>query len=256
MKEMDIFGKLGFITSIIYYIFSPIQFLFNLYKKNLDVQYISFFGFGMLYLNGLLFFFYSVATSTRINDYELMEICNLIGAIFLFIYIILYINFMYSESKQFIYIIIFILFSIILSFGEYYLIKYDKIYQKIIFYMASIINICMYLPIGFNILTIIKNQYPERIILNNSILGLLNTITWLIFGIHSVFFENGDSIHIIISNFIGVLICIIQIILYYKFLKINPPKNECIKEVLTIKENEIKENKEDKDLKNMIDSIY
>ena len=72
MKEMDIFGKLGFITSIIYYIFSPIQFLFNLYKKNLDVQYISFFGFGMLYLNGLLFFFYSVATSTRINDYELM----------------------------------------------------------------------------------------------------------------------------------------------------------------------------------------
>ena len=123
---MDIFGKLGVITSIIYYIFSPIQFLFNLYKKNLDVQYISFFGFGMLYLNGLLFFFYSVATSTRINDYELMEICNLIGAIFLFIYIILYINFMYSESKQFIYIIIFILFSIILSFGEYYLIKYDN----------------------------------------------------------------------------------------------------------------------------------
>ena len=54
---MDIFGKLGFITSIIYYIFSPIQFLFNLYKKNLDLEYISFFGFAMLYLNGLLFFF-------------------------------------------------------------------------------------------------------------------------------------------------------------------------------------------------------
>ena len=189
-----------------------------------------------------------------------MEFCNLIGAIFLFIYIILYINFMYSGCKQFIYISIFILFSVLLCFVEYQLIKYSDIFQAIIFYIANAINVLMYLPVGFNILTIIKNKYPESLILNTSILGLINCISWLIFGIKSVFFDNGESKHIIIANIIGLSICIIQIILYYQFLKINPQKNDDINENLKYEEEEIKENKknvEDKnDFNNMIESIY
>ena len=260
MKGTDLFGMIGFISSIIYFIFSPIQFLFNLNKKNLNVEYISIFGLGNIYLTGILFFFYSVATSNRIEDYQIMEFCNLIGAIFLFIYIILYINFMYSGCKQFIYISIFILFSVLLCFVEYQLIKYSDIFQAIIFYIANAINVLMYLPVGFNILTIIKNKYPESLILNTSILGLINCISWLIFGIKSVFFDNGESKHIIIANIIGLSICIIQIILYYQFLKINPQKNDDINENLKYEEEEIKENKknvEDKnDFNNMIESIY
>ena len=57
MKGTDFFGTIGFLTSIIYYIFSPIQFLFNLKNKNINLEYISFFGFGVLFLNGILFFF-------------------------------------------------------------------------------------------------------------------------------------------------------------------------------------------------------
>ena len=57
MKGTDLFGMIGFISSIIYFIFSPIQFLFNLNKKNLNVEYISIFGLGNLYLTGILFFF-------------------------------------------------------------------------------------------------------------------------------------------------------------------------------------------------------
>lgn len=261
MKGTDFFGMIGFITSIIYFIVSPIQFLFNLNKKNLNVEYISIFGLGNLYLTGILFFFYSVATANRVEDYELMEFCNLIGAIFLFIYIILYFNFMYSGCKQFLYISIFVLFSFLLCFVEYQLIKTKiKIFKDVIFYIANVINVLMYLPIGFNILKIIKDKYPERLILNTSILGLINCISWLSFGIKSVFIENGESEHIIIANIIGLSICIIQIILYYRYLKINPQKFEDSNEGLTYVEDEIKDNKkkvEDKnDFTNMIESIY
>ena len=96
---------------------------------------------------------------------------------------------MYSGCKQFIYISIFILFSVLLCFVEYQLIKYSDIFQAIIFYIANAINVLMYLPVGFNILTIIKNKYPESLIFNTSILGLINCISWLIFGIKSVFFD-------------------------------------------------------------------
>ena len=261
MKGTDFFGTIGFLTSIIYYIFSPIQFLFNLKNKNINLEYISFFGFGVLFLNGILFFFYSVAKSTR-EEYELMELCNLIGAMTLFIYIILYICYMYSGYIQFIYISIFTLFSIILSYGEYNLIIKSEIFAKIIFYTSNVINVFIYLPIGFNILKIIKNKYPEILILNTSKLGLLNSLSWLIFGIKSVFFNDGNSHHIIIANILGLLICIIQIILYYKFLKLNPPKND-ENEILTDENNEKEKNikeeneKEEKDdLKNMLDSLY
>ena len=262
MKGTDFFGTIGFLTSIIYYIFSPIQFLFNLKNKNINLEYISFFGFGVLFLNGILFFFYSVAKSTR-EEYELMELCNLIGAMTLFIYIILYICYMYSGYIQFIYISIFTLFSIILSYGEYNLIIKSEIFAKIIFYTSNVINVFIYLPIGFNILKIIKNKYPEILILNTSKLGLLNSLSWLIFGIKSVFFNDGNSHHIIIANILGLLICIIQIILYYKFLKLNPPKNDDKNEILTDENNEKEKNikeeneKEEKDdLKNMLDSLY
>ena len=45
------------------------------------------------------------------------------------------------------------------------------------------------------------------------------------FGIVNTFIEKGDSIHIIISNSLGLIICIFQMYLYLQFLK-NLPQEE------------------------------
>ena len=79
----------------------------------------------------------------------------------------------------------------------------------------------MYFPIGFNIINIISDKIPEKIILYSSFIGLLNCIIWIIFSIHNQFYENGHSTHIIISNSISAIICIIHIILFFYFLKNN-----------------------------------
>ena len=244
--DMNIFGLFGFITSVIYYL-SPIQFLYNLNQKLLDEYYVSYFSLGCLYFNGLFFFFYSVAMKEE-KKIVPMEFCNLIGALVCFIYTFYYIKAIYEGIKRIIYFLLFILGSFIAIILELFIINLCINYnytllKSIFFYFLSIFNIMMYFPIGFNLYKIYKNQFPEKIVFNSSLFGFLNCFSWLIFGIVNTFFEKGDSIHIIISNCLGLIICIYQMYLYSHFSK-NLPEEETNdqKETLINKETENPEN--------------
>ena len=237
--DMDIWSLIGFITSFLYYL-SPFQFLYNLIIKNLNKKYIAIYGLLALYLNGLLFFIYSVVLRDSMNQIRSMEFCNLIGVCFCFIYMILYLKYNYSNFHKVISMIIFFIGTIVIIIVEYYLLTICKknnyiILQYAILYFDSLVNVLMYLPIGFNLLQIIRNKIPESIIFNTSILGLLNCISWFLFGIMS---ETLDW-HILISNLLGGILCIFNIILYFHYQKDNPlidKKEEEIREIEESKE--------------------
>ena len=235
--DMDIWSLIGFITSFLYYL-SPFQFLYNLMIGNLNKKYIAI--YGLLSLNGLLFFIYSVVLRDSMNQIRSMEFCNLIGVCFCFIYMILYLKYNYSNFHKVISMIIFFIGTIVIIIVEYYLLTICKknnyiILQYAILYFDSLVNVLMYLPIGFNLLQIIRNKIPESIIFNTSILGLLNCISWFLFGIMS---ETLDW-HILISNLLGGILCIFNIILYFHYQKDNPlidKKEEEIREIEESKE--------------------
>jgi hypothetical protein len=248
--DMNIFGLFSFITSVIYY-FSPIQFIYNLNQKLLDEYYVSYFSLGCLYFNGLFFFFYSVAMKEE-KKIVPMEFCNLIGALICFIYTFYYIKAIYEGIKRIIYFLLFILGSFIAIFLELVIInlcrkKNHTLLKRIFFYFLSIFNIMMYFPIGFNLYKIFKNQFPEKIVFNSSLFGFLNCFSWLIFGIVNTFIEKGDSIHIIISNSLGLIICIFQMYLYIQFLKNLPQEetNDQNEKLIKRKINQEQENPED-----------
>ena len=237
--DMDIWSFIGFITSFLYYL-SPFQFLYNLMIGNLNKKYIGIYGLLALYLNGLLFFIYSVVLRDSMNQIRSMEFCNLIGVCFCFIYMILYLKYNYSNFHKVISMIIFFIGTVVIIIVEYYLLTICKknnyiILQYAILYFDSLVNVLMYLPIGFNLLQIIRNKIPESIIFNTSILGLLNCISWFLFGIMS---ETLDW-HILISNLLGGILCIFNIILYFHYQKDNPlidKKEEEIREIEESKE--------------------
>ena len=223
---MNLFELLGFITSLLYYL-TPILLLFNPYRKLIDKKYLSYFSLVALYLNGLLYFTYCFANRKNPNQtISTLEFCNLIGTFLGFFFLLKYINFVYKENTRLILIIFLIFCSLFLILVEYLIIvlcinNNYSIIKDIIFYSISVINVLMYFPIGFNIINIISDKIPEKIILYSSFIGLLNCIIWIIFSIHNQFYENGHSTHIIISNSISAIICIIHIILFFYFLKNN-----------------------------------
>ena len=222
---MNIFELIGFITSFLYYL-TPMLLVFNPYRQLINKIYLSYFGLGALYLNGLLFFFYSLANIDSSQNYPTLEFCNLVGAILGFFFSLKYINLVYKDDTKQILLLLLIFGSLILILVEYLIIdfcvknKYNVI-KNIIFYSISCINVLMYFPIGFNIRKIISDKIPEKIILYSSTIGLLNCIIWIIFSIHNKYYEEGNSVHIIISNSISAIICIVQIILFFSFLKNN-----------------------------------
>ena len=223
--DMDIWSLIGFITSFLYYL-SPFQFLYNLMIGNLNKKYIAIYGLLVL--------------RDSMNQIRSMEFCNLIGVCFCFIYMILYLKYNYSNFHKVISMIIFFIGTIVIIIVEYYLLTICKknnyiILQYAILYFDSLVNVLMYLPIGFNLLQIIRNKIPESIIFNTSILGLLNCISWFLFGIMS---ETLDW-HILISNLLGGILCFFNIILYFHYQKDNPlidKKEEEIREIEESKE--------------------
>ena len=250
--EMNIFEILSFIFSLLYYL-TPILFLFNLYRKLINKKYVSYFSLGSLYLNGLLYFTFCLSTRKNPN-YSIitLELCNLIGALLCFIFSLIYINLVYKDKKKFELIILFIFSSLILILLEYVLINFcvnnnHSNLKNIFFYSINVFNILMYLPSGFNIIKIIKDKIPEKIILISSIIGLLNCISWIIFAIDNIVIDNGNSVHIIISNSFSALICINQIILFFYFLRQFDNKNDEINDPLNLNENNDEINSDDSD---------
>ncbi len=249
MGEYLFLDLICFGISLLYYFFPPFQFIIQLNQKILNKEYISCFSLFALFLNGTLFFIYSVKTGAN-DNFDYIEFCNLIGALLSFIFITCYYYNIYEgeKIKIFLSIFTFTLGSILLILICF--IQKNDIVKDIIFYFANIANIIMYISIGFNVIKLISNKSPQKIVFCSSIIGLINCIIWEIYGLFYYFKKKNDKdrnkeklkIHVIITNILGIIICSSQIFFYNKFSKINNEENAYLEENLN---NEKKDEEEE-----------
>jgi amino acid permease len=250
MDLLTFFSYFGFITAIAY-TFVPSIFLYVLLKFNvLSEESISILGILSLYINAFIYFFNSIIEPKEIQAYDL---CNLFGTYLGFIYLLLYIKYLFyntEKNKFFLFIGIIILSSILVFLFELFIIKKRNNY--IIEWIGVIFNILEYLPLGFNLFYLIKNKISQNFTLFGSIIGLFNAIIWLIRAIILNIQDKANKYHSIVANIFGILLCILQIIIYFLFKKEQislPNKNNEEKEKIIINEKDNKNinDKEKKD---------
>ena len=115
----------------------------------------------------------------------------------------------------YIYVLLFIV-ATALAVAIEYLMKGLSMYQTFFNIIASIFNVLMYLSSGFNTVNLFRMKNFNYISIAYVIIGLVNCVIWLIFGL--AFGKVGDNnIHIVISNSLGIIITIFQIVVYYKY---------------------------------------
>ena len=220
----DIFGIFCFSTQLIYDMI-PLFFICNL--KSIDLQLeekqekMSIISIICIYFNALIYF---VLCAVIKNEIEVMDFCNLQGTYLGIIYIILYYKYLYYDDNKLKFCLIsllVILLTVIVAVLEY-LLKEKDYFLNTINWIGVIFNIGEYLPIGFSLIYLIKNKISEKYTLYGALVGIINTALWLIWAIIKTFtsLEIGEDdepkYHTFIANIIGFLLCLSQIILFYK----------------------------------------
>ena len=215
---IKVLNILGFIIAIIYTLV-PSVFLYILFKFSvLKEESLSILGILFLYINALIYF---VRRMVDQKDIDVRDFCNLAGAYLGFIYLVLYIKFFFyktEKNKFWLFIILITVSSIIVIIFEFFTKKNEKVTDAIE-WIGIIFNILEYLPIGFNLIYLLKNKISQRFTLLGAICGLINTIIWLIWAIIYTINEKDKKIHSIIANICGMSLCIFQIVIYYLFKK-------------------------------------
>ena len=228
----DFLNFLGFLSALLYNVV-PILFFCRLRTNKIDEKSLSILGIMFLYVNAL---HYSVLPLVSSIEIDALDFCNFIGFQVGFVYLIFYYKYLYYKTKKIKFFIFFsiILVSLIIVFlGEYFIIKY--INTDWIEWIGVVFNVGEYLPLGYSLLHLITNKISENLSLIGGIIGLINTIIWMIWAIlTSINEQKKKKYHSLISNIVGSLLCILQIILYFIFKKkeisdeytdINPSNN-------------------------------
>ena len=218
---------LGFLSSVLLSITPSIQ-MYALISKKISIHTISLFPLLCLYSNCGLFFFQQLLlilnNKEETTSLSLLNYCNLIGFCFGLIWCIIVI---YYKNKKIINFVIFILLLIAataLAVAVEYLMKEMEIYHLLFNVIGSVFNVLMYLSSGFNTVNLFREKNFNYISILYVIVGFVNCVIWLIFGI--AFGREGDNnVHIVIANAIGIALTLIQIIVYYMYRKEYIDKN-------------------------------
>lgn len=216
----DIYCFLGFITQLIY-ILIPIAFLFQLYHKVLKRERISCIGIFCLYMNAFIYFFLSFYKRKEGEEIDPLDLCNMSGAYLGFIYIVFYIYLLHFRTNKKLCFILMISFALI-SCTIFLIIKFtiddnkDNIFTSLFNWIGVFFNVFENLPIGFNIIYLIKNKISEKFTLFGAFFGLINEITWLAWAIHAIF-TGANLIHSVVANILGISIHCTQFFLFFKF---------------------------------------
>lgn len=214
-----------FLTQVIYNII-PCFFLYQLHEKAIRIERISIIGIVCLYFNAFIYFWTSVYhyDSDSIKDINPLDFCNLIGFYLGFIDCTVYFYLLYfskDKKKFFIPVISLIIISLIFFIIIYKYINEEEntCYKIFNWYIGTIFNILENLPLGFNIIYLIKNKISERFTLFAAFPGIVNTIIWLIWAIKKVVKEDEEKYYSIVANSIGICLHILQFSLYLIFKK-------------------------------------
>lgn len=219
MKAFEHFlDILGFLSAIAYTLVPGI-FIYQLRHKVLIKERLSIIAILSLYLNGLIYFIRSIVYNEK-EELDVRDFCNLIGAQLGLVYLFFYLKNIYYETKIKIFIVsslIIILLSIGIILIENF-IGQNELLMKIVEYVGVLFNILEYLPMGFDLIFLIKNKISEKFTLFGAFFGLINTIIWLIWAIYNLT-NNKKKIHSLIANIFGLLLCILQISIFFIFRK-------------------------------------
>ena len=225
----DIYCFLGFITQILYNLI-PIAFIYQLKHNVLNRERISCVGISCLYGNAFIYFFISFFKRKPDDEIDPLDFCNLAGAYLGFVYIILYIYYAYCKINQKLSIIL-ISILVFVSSSIFLIIMFtvdsneDNISAKLFNWIGVIFNVLENLPIGFNIVYLIKNKISEKFTLLGASVGFINNIIWLIWAIKKV--NRGENRHYsIIANIFAICLHIFIFFLFFIFMKKKPDISE------------------------------
>ncbi len=231
----DFLNFLGFLSASLYNVV-PILFFCRLRTNKIDEKALSILGILFLYVNAL---YYSVLPLVNTKNLDALDFCNFIGFQVGLVYLIIYYKYLYYKTKKvkfFIFISIILASSIIVFLGQYFFIKNLK-NTDWIEWIGVVFNVGEYLPLGYSLIHLITNKSSENLSLIGGSIGLINTIIWIIWAILTTINETKKKYHSLISNILGSLLCILQIILYFIFKKkeigdeytdVNPSNNNNI----------------------------
>ena len=214
----DILSGFGFFSATIYTLVPGI-FLYQLKSNVLIKERLSIIGIFCLFINGLIYFIFSILNREE-EELDIRDFCNLAGAYLGFIYVIIYFKYLFYEKEKkkfFIFLSITIFLTLIVILLEIIL-SSNETSIHVIEWIGVIFNILEYLPLGFNLIYLIKNKISEKYTLFGAFLGLINTIIWLIWAIYTSITKNEKN-HSVIANICGLLLCLTQILIFFVFRK-------------------------------------
>ena len=123
----------------------------------------------------------------------------------------------------------------------------DNHWKKAFDWIGVFFNIFENLPLGFDIIYLIKNKISEKFTLFSAFFGLLNEIVWLSWALYGAIKNKDDLYHSIIANIFGIFIQITVFFLFFKF-RVNEENDGNIIDNQEISDNlvnyNIKENKD------------
>lgn len=215
----DAFCFFGFFTQNLYNLV-PIIFLIQLKLGLLRPERLTCFGILCLYGNAFIYFFLSIFHREEDEELDPLNFCNLAGAYMGFVYLILYFYHMYFKTKK-LYSLLFSISLALVSVTIFLIIAYtvdnndDNISLNIFNWIGVIFNALENLPLGFNIIYLIKNHISEKFTLIGATIGIINEITWLSWAIYSVKVNKRNLYHSITANILGICIHITQFVIFF-----------------------------------------
>ena len=249
---VEVISVFAFITTII---FSISQFyIVYIVKRDqkLGIQNTSSFSiFSCLIYQLIWFIYYQKKEDNKICW------CYFVGIFFSFIWVSFYLYYYSKELKKnrnlylFLYILIVgdLIFEIWLI--ERDILNYDedsKSRKNLVKVISCVFNVFIYITPGFNIFKLFKVVNFWYNMLPISIVGLINSLTWFLYGIISDD-ENNKNAYII-TNIIGMIICLIQIILFIIFRGKSEEKKENADALICDQDSNKKKKKSKKNKKN------
>ena len=113
----------------------------------------------------------------------------------------------------------------VVSGGLFLLIRYtvdsdnDNVWVKIFNWLGVIVNMFENLPLGFNIIYLIKNKISEKYTLFSAFFGFINECVWLSWAINGKFVNGDDLVHSIVANIFGVGLQFTLFFIFFKYRK-------------------------------------
>lgn len=212
-----IFGYCGFTTAILFFL-APGTVIYGLNKGSVQINSISGLSIISCYFNCAIWTFSSAIL--RENDKDALQYlgyCNYSGMLISFIWTVIYLyHFTSKKILKFVVYTFTIVDITIEALIVYFISKANgsETINTIMTYIATVFNILMYLNPGLNILRVMQTGNSRMIYLPSVILGLFNSLFWLLFGC----FSEG-KVHAIVANAFGLVICLFLAVLYFIFNK-------------------------------------